>query len=242
MRRVVVASHAPRSRRFAHRAHPLTSTPEHCAASPQAAYDRPAHGQVRPCPAGCAARARARGRARRCAAAMPRATERGSAGHRGRRGDGEVTAARGGTRAGRRTSVSASLMRGRRSSSRGSRSGSCASSSSARCWRRTAASASAGWRERRRWLRTCSPRRRRRHRRRRGTGPSVGDPGYALATRPVLARVEPRRRFAARARGRRPAVVRRALGARARVHRSAARGAAARAHPRHPAAGSHADP
>jgi hypothetical protein len=47
--------------------------------------------------------------------------------------------------------------------------------------------------------------------------------------------------LAARARGRRPAVVRRAVGARARVHRAPAGWAAAGAYPRHPAARSRAD-
>ena len=79
---------------------------------------------------------------------------------------------------GRHSSASASLRRGRRSSSRGFRSGSFASSSSARCWRPRATSMTAGWREPRRWRRTCSPERRRRP----GApspGPAARDPGYA---------------------------------------------------------------
>ena len=74
-----------------------------------------------------------------------------------------------------------------------------------------------------------------------GARPSRRRSRLRMAARPVLARLQPRRRFAARARGRRSAVVRRAVGARARVHRAPARGAAARAHPRHPAARSRAD-
>ncbi len=72
-------------------------------------------------------------------------------------------------------------------------------------------------------------------------GASAGDPGYAwqhglywlasnLSADSPLA-----------AGGRRPAVVRRAVGARARVHRAPARGAAAGADPRDPAARSGAD-
>jgi Transposase IS116/IS110/IS902 family len=69
--------------------------------SPRVAqYDRSAHGLVRRCPAGRAARARARARAGSRGAALRRPASQGSPGHRGCRGDGEVTAARGGTRAG----------------------------------------------------------------------------------------------------------------------------------------------
>ena len=64
------------------------------------AYDRSAHEQVRACPAGRAARARARARARPRRAALRRPASRGSPGHRGCRGDGEVAVARGGTRTG----------------------------------------------------------------------------------------------------------------------------------------------
>ena len=105
----------------------------------------------------------------RCA---PWGSERGGLVIEGEAGDGEVAAARGG---GRRASASASWRRGRQSSSKGSRSGSCGSSSSAHCWRPKATSATVGWREQRRWLRTCSPerRRRRRGRRRQAQPPAI---------------------------------------------------------------------
>ena len=91
--------HRPPDWHSAHRAHPLTSTPEHCAGRAPA-YDRSAHGRIHACPAGRAARARARGRAHPHRAARRRPASRGSPGHRGRCGHGEVTAARGGTRTG----------------------------------------------------------------------------------------------------------------------------------------------
>ena len=138
--------------------------------APGAAYDRLAHELVRACPAGRAARARGRA----CPRALRAVGQRAGGGLviEGEAGDGEVAAARGG---GRRASASASWRRGRQSSSKGSRSGSCGSSSSAHCWRPKATSATVGWREQRRWLRTCSPerRRRRRGRRRQAQPPAI---------------------------------------------------------------------